>query len=149
VRADLKKIGIDKVTLGPSDLLPSPQYYQDPASRTGLGFASWCADFPSPDSFLTPLLYGPELRLRTNNNYSQVNDPVLNSLIRKAEAADPAGANAAWTAANKRATELAALVPIRWGFARVVVSSRMRNAYYDQYFQNIDFVNAGVSGGGI
>ncbi|MEA2506351.1 MAG: peptide/nickel transport system substrate-binding protein [Actinomycetota bacterium] len=148
VRADLKKIGIDKVTQGPSDLLPSPQYYQDPASRTGLGFASWCADLPSPDSFLTPLLYGPDLKARTNNNYSQVNDPELNSLIRKAQAADPAHASAAWTAANKRGTELAALVPIRWSFARVLVSARLRNAYYDQSLQNVDFVNAGVKGRG-
>jgi peptide/nickel transport system substrate-binding protein len=149
VRSDLKKIGIDNFQIKE---LTYPdyytQYYEEPSTKTALGFAGWCEDFPSPDTFLTPLLYGPNILPHGNSNYSMINDPSLNSLIQKAEAAPPSQAAAAWGAANKKATELAVWVPFRWTFARVVVSPRMTNAYYDQYYENVDFVNSGVNGQG-
>lgn len=144
VRSGLVKIGIDNVDLRKPDPFSNPVYFQQPLPHTALGFASWCADFPSPDSFLTPLLYGPSIRSHANSNYSEVDDRALNSLILKAQVSDSATANAAWAAANKRATELAVWVPIRWSYARVVMSSRMRSAYYNQYLETVDFVNAGV-----
>jgi peptide/nickel transport system substrate-binding protein len=149
VRSDLKKIGIDNLQI--KELVYPDyytQYYQEPTTNTAIGFAGWCEDFPSPDTFLTPLLYGPNILPHANSNYSELNDKTLNDLITTAQAASPADADAAWAAANKRATEDAAWVPYRWSFARVVVSPRMQNAYYDQYYENIDFVNAGVNGSG-
>jgi peptide/nickel transport system substrate-binding protein len=145
VAADLKKIGIDtfkKKALVYPDYYT--QYYEEPKTNTALGFAGWCEDFPSPDTFLTPLLYGPNILPHANSNYSELDDPELNSLIEKAQAAPPDSAEAAWAAANKKATELAAWVPYRWTFARVIVSPGVTNAYYDQYYENIDIANVGV-----
>jgi len=149
VRSDLKKIGIDNLSI--KELVYPDyytQYYEEPTTNTALGFAGWCEDFPSPDTFLTPLLYGPNILPHGNSNYSELNDTTLNNLITTAQQAPASGADAAWAAANKRATEDAVWVPTRWSFARVVVSPRMQNAYYDQYYENVDFVNAGVNGSG-
>jgi peptide/nickel transport system substrate-binding protein len=148
LRADLAKIGIDDVKVEHSVPLQGigSQYYTQPVPRTALGFASSCADFPSPSSFLTPLLYGPSNRPRTNSNYSDLNDARLNALIRKAQAASSDKADAAWAAANKRATVIAPWVPLLWSFSRVVVGTRVVAPIYDQLFGNIDFVNAGVNG---
>jgi peptide/nickel transport system substrate-binding protein len=149
VRSDLKKIGIDNFQI--KELVYPDyytQYYQEPTTNTAIGFAGWCEDFPSPDTFLTPLLYSPNILPHGNSNYSELKDPTLDSLIEKAQAAAPADASAAWEATNKQATQDAAWVPYRWTFARVVVSPRMQNAYYDQYYENVDFVNAGVNGSG-
>jgi peptide/nickel transport system substrate-binding protein len=149
VRSDLKKIGIDNLQV--KELVYPDyftQYYSEPNTNTAIGFAGWCEDFPSPDTFLTPLLYSHNILPHANSNYSELNDPTLDSLIEKAQGAAPADAAAAWAAANKRATEDAAWVTYRWGFARVIVSPRMQNAFYDQYYENIFFVNAGVNGKG-
>jgi peptide/nickel transport system substrate-binding protein len=149
VRSDLKKIGIDNFQI--KELVYPDyytQYYQEPTTNTAIGFAGWCEDFPSPDTFLTPLLYSPNILPHGNSNYSELKDTKLDSLIETAQAAAPADAAAAWEATNKQATEDAAWVPYRWTFARVVVSPRMQNAYYDQYYENVDFVNAGVNGSG-
>lgn len=145
VRSDLKKIGIDNLQI--KELVYPDyytQYYEEPTTNTAIGFAGWCEDFPSPDTFLTPLLYGPNILPHGNSNYSELNDAQLNSLIVKAKQAAPDQADAAWAATNKRATELAAWVPYRWTFARIIISSRLHNAYYDQYYENIDIANVGV-----
>jgi peptide/nickel transport system substrate-binding protein len=146
LRADLAKIGIDDVKAMHSVPFEGVGYYPPPVPPTALGFASSCADFPSPSSFLTPLLYGPSNRPRTNSNYSNLNDAQLNTLIRKAQAASSDRADAAWAAANRRATQLAAWVPLLWNFSQVVVSPRTVAPFYQQLYRNIDFVNAGVNG---
>jgi peptide/nickel transport system substrate-binding protein len=148
LRADLAKIGIDDVKVEHFvGAFPGGSLYSlQPFPRTALGFAGWCADFPSPSSFLTPLLYGPGNRPRSISNYSDLNDPRLNALIVQAQAASSDQADAAWAAANKRATALAPWVPLLWSFSRVVVGTKVVAPIYDQFFGNIDFVNAGVNG---
>jgi peptide/nickel transport system substrate-binding protein len=148
LRADLRKIGIDHVKVEQTGgTFPGGSLYSlEPLPKTALGFAGWCADFPSPSSFLVPLLYGPSNRPTVSSNYSHLNDASLNSLIRKAEAASYGDADAAWAAANKRATELAPWVPLLWSFSRVVVSPHTVAPFYQQLYQKIDIVNAGVNG---
>jgi peptide/nickel transport system substrate-binding protein len=148
LRADLRKIRIDHVKVEQTGgTFPGGSLYSlEPLPKTALGFAGWCADFPSPSSFLVPLLYGPSNRPRVSSNYSHLNDTTLNSLIRKAEAASYGDADAAWAAANRRTTALAPWVPFLWSFSRVVVSPHTVAPVYQQLYQNIDFVNAGVNG---
>jgi peptide/nickel transport system substrate-binding protein len=149
VKADLAKIGIDNLKI---KTLPFPDWYtnymQIPSRHVSLGISWWYEDFPSPTSFLTPLLYGPSIHAHGNNNFSLLDDPKLNDLIDKASGETGAAAERTWTKANKVATSLAPWVPYRWFLQPVTVSSRMQNAYYNQYYGTIDWINAGVQGGG-
>jgi peptide/nickel transport system substrate-binding protein len=144
-KQDLAKIGITNFQVKE---LQYPdyftQYYAEPSSNTAIGFAAWCEDFPSPDTFLTPLLYGPNILPHANSNYSETNDPNLNHLIVKAEKAPLSDAPSAWAAANKAATQGASWVPYRWSFGRIIVGQNLTNAFYNQYYELIDWVNAGV-----
>jgi peptide/nickel transport system substrate-binding protein len=145
VKQDLAKVGITNLQVKE---LQYPdyytQYYAEPSSNTAIGFAGWCEDFPSPDTFLTPLLYGPNILPHGNSNYSETNDPALNKSIEKAQAASPAEAPAAWAAANKKATESASWVPYRWTYGQIVVGPNITHAFYNQYYELIDWVNSGV-----
>jgi peptide/nickel transport system substrate-binding protein len=148
LRSDLQKVGFTNLSI---KQLNYPdyytQYYSVPRTNTAFGFAAWCEDYPSPVTFLEPLLYGKNIRPQGNNNYSELDDPKVNNAIEEAskipinkpEAAD------AWANANKLATEAAAWVPIRWYLDRDLGSTRLQGAYWDQYYSAVDWVNAGVS----
>jgi ABC-type oligopeptide transport system substrate-binding subunit len=145
VKQDLAKVGITNLQVKE---LQYPdyytQYYAEPSSNTAIGFAGWCEDFPSPDTFLTPLLYGPNILPHGNSNYSETNVPALNKSIEKAQAASPAEAPAAWVTANRKATESASWVPYRWTYGQIVVGPNITHAFYNQYYELIDWVNSGV-----
>jgi peptide/nickel transport system substrate-binding protein len=144
-REDLAKIGITNLQVKELEYPDYyTQFYAEPSSNTAIGFAGWCEDFPSPDTFLTPLLYGPNILPHANSNFSETNDPKINSLIEKAEAAPLATADAAWAATNKAATQFASWVPYRWSFGRIIIGPNLTNAFYNQYYELIDWVNAGV-----
>jgi peptide/nickel transport system substrate-binding protein len=144
-KQDLAKIGITNVQV--KELVYPDyytQYYNEPSSHTAIGFAGWCEDFPSPVTFLTPLLYGPNILPHGNSNFSLTDDPTINHLIVKAQAAPLDKSAAAWAAANKAATQYGSWVPYRWSFGRIIVGPNVTNAFYNQYYELIDWVNAGV-----
>ncbi len=145
IQEDLKKIGISNFEV---KTLPYPAYYTNyleiPAKHVATGLAGWCEDFPSPTSFMTPLLYGPSILKQGNSNYSMANYPPLNKLIREASAATGSRATQLWTKANELATKQAFWVPTRWENAQVLVSPKVSGAYFDTYYEWIDWVNVGV-----
>jgi peptide/nickel transport system substrate-binding protein len=145
VRADLEAIGFDNLEI---KQLNYPdyytQYYGEPATNTAMGFSAWCEDWPSPVTFLEPLLYGPNILKHGNSNYAEIDDPGLNSVIEKASATPIDEADDEWTEANRMATEMAPWIPIRWYLGRIVASENVVNGYFHQYFENLDWVNAGI-----
>ena len=146
LRADLESIGFDNLEI---KQLNYPdyytQYYGEPATNTAMGFSGWCEDWPSPVTFLEPLVYGPNILKHGNSNYSELDDPEMNSTIEKASATPIDEADEEWTAANKLATELAPWVPIRWYLDRQLASEHLVNAYYHQYYNGFDWVNVGTN----
>src|SRR5206468_3882464 len=118
------------------------QYYEEPRTNTAFGMSGWCEDYPSPVTFLKPLLYGPNVLPHANSNYSELNVPAVNTAIEDAESATGNAATTAWENANKLATEQAPWVTYRWGLVRELASTNMVNAYYHSYYENIDWVNA-------
>jgi peptide/nickel transport system substrate-binding protein len=147
IRQDLKAIGIDNLDI---KTLPYPDYYTNyvgiPAKHVALGLTNWCQDFPSPTSFITPLFAGSSILSQGNSNYPLLNDPTVNSLIDKASGETGSAAAADWLKLNKMITNLAVYVPYRWYKCRIPISTRVQNAYYHSYYEQIDWVNTGVSG---
>jgi peptide/nickel transport system substrate-binding protein len=145
LRADLQAIGFSNFevkTLNYPDYYT--QYYQVPDTNTPLGFSAWCEDYPSPVTFLKPLLYGPNILPQGNSNYSELDDPEVNAAIEEAEKSVGEEAVGLWEEANKLATESAAWVPLRWYLDRDVGSENLVNGYWNQYYSGIDWVNIGV-----
>jgi peptide/nickel transport system substrate-binding protein len=147
LRADLEGIGftnLDIKQLNYPDYFT--QYYAVPRTNTALGFAAWCEDYPSPVTFLEPLLYGPNITPQGNNNSAELDDPEVNSAIETASEVpiDSAEAEKAWIDANKKATETAPWVPLRWYLDRDLGSENLRGGYWHAYYTALDWVNAGV-----
>ncbi|WP_324273265.1 ABC transporter substrate-binding protein [Blastococcus brunescens] len=51
------------------------------ANGYGLVLATWAADFPTPASFLVPLVDGRSIRAVGNTNYARLDDPNINALV--------------------------------------------------------------------
>ena len=85
-------------------------------TRANAGFANWFADFPGPRNFLF-LVDGDSIQRTNNQNFGNVNDPVLDDLIDRVEQAPPAEAADLAAQADRRIVEEAHGVP--YGYRRL------------------------------
>jgi len=146
LRADLEAIGFDNLEIKQLNFPDYfTQYYSEPSTNTAMGFGGWCEDWPSPVTYLEPLMYGPNILKHGNSNHAEIDDPELNSAIEKASATPIDEAEDEWTEANKIATELAPWIPVRWYLSRTLTSENLVNAYWHQYYATIDWVNVGTT----
>ena len=116
------------------------------ASGYGIVLATWTADFPTPGSFLVPLVDGRSVRAVGNTNYAHLADDGVNGLIDTArQAADPAAAQKAWADVATAAEETAAYVPLAETRVQLVAGQRLRNGLVMQPYSGYDLATAGVS----
>ncbi|MGI8713685.1 MAG: ABC transporter substrate-binding protein [Solirubrobacteraceae bacterium] len=74
--------------------------------------AGWIRDFSDPISVLYPTFYGPAIVPTNNSNWSQQNDPAINSAMVKAAAVqNPAAHTQAWANVDKMLVDQAVAVP--------------------------------------
>ena len=147
LRSDLEAIGFDNLEIrNPNFPDNYTQYYGVPRTNTAMGFAAWCKDYPSPVTFLEPLLYGPNIIQQGNGNYAEIDDPELNKAIEDSVAIplDSEEAVGSWESANKLATEKAPWVPLRWYLDRELGGTDLVNGYWHQQLFALDWVNTGI-----
>jgi peptide/nickel transport system substrate-binding protein len=111
------------------------------ANGYGIVLATWTADFPTPGSFLVPLVDGRSVRLVGNTNYARLNDPEINALIDEARAA---GDPAAWWKVSGAARDTAAFVPLSETRVQLAAGQRLRNGLVMQPYIGYDLATAGV-----
>jgi peptide/nickel transport system substrate-binding protein len=146
----LGQVGI-KATLDVSDASP---YFRStigsPSNVKSKGYgimtAGWGADFPTPYGFLQVLVDGRAIKASGNNNYSEINDPEINSLIDQAKA-EPDAQKAAdiWNQINKKVMETATQLPFVYDKALNYRNPRMTNVFVNSYYGMWDFSTLGVS----
>ncbi|WP_433086068.1 ABC transporter substrate-binding protein [Dactylosporangium sp. CA-052675] len=111
----------------------------------GLMMAGWGADYPAASGFLKPLVDGRAISESGNNNYAELDDPAINSLIDQAAAeADPAKNAEIWKQINRKVSETAAYMPFTYDKALNYRNPRLTNVYITQYYGMVDFGNLGV-----
>jgi peptide/nickel transport system substrate-binding protein len=111
----------------------------------GLVLATWTADFPTPSSFLGPLVDGRSIRSVGNTNYARLNDPAINKLIDTARgAADEAAGRAAWREVAAAARDTSAYLPLAETRVQLVAGQRLRNGVVMQPYSGYDLATAGV-----
>jgi peptide/nickel transport system substrate-binding protein len=111
------------------------------ANGFGLVLATWTADFPTPASFLTPLVDGRSIRDVGNTNYARLNDPAINALVDTARAA---GDPAAWWEVAAAVAATSAYVPLAETRVQLVAGQRLRNGVVMQPYSGYDLATAGV-----
>ena len=117
----------------------------DPANVTANGYGiiltTWTADFPTPDSFLAPLVDGRVQRRVGNTNYARLNDEAINALVDQARAADDV---AAWRDVAGAVRETGAYVPLAETRVQLVSGQRLRNGVVMRPYTGYDLATAGV-----
>jgi peptide/nickel transport system substrate-binding protein len=150
LQAALKAIGIN-ATLDVSD---ASLYFRSTigspsnVAKKGYGImvAGWGADFPTGYGFLQVLVDGRAILPSGNNNYAELNDPEINSLIDQAKSeTDPAKAATIWGQINSKVMDTATQLPFVYDKALNYRNPRMTNVFVQEYFGMWDFSTLGVS----
>ncbi|MGY2082051.1 ABC transporter substrate-binding protein [Modestobacter sp. SYSU DS0657] len=149
VAGQLAEVGI-QAEVRPLD--PATYYATDIGNRDavtaggyGLVLATWTADFPTPASFLVPLVDGRSLRPVGNTNYARLDDPQVNGLIDAARAAaEPAVAADAWRQVVRAVEETSTYVPLAENRVQLLAGQRLRNGLVMQPYGGYDVATAGV-----
>ncbi|WP_043218480.1 ABC transporter substrate-binding protein [Streptomyces sp. 351MFTsu5.1] len=149
--ASLKKVGINASL----KQYPSGKYFTDYAGvptfdkkqNIGLHMMQWGADWNSGYGFLQQILNGGAIGTSGNTNLSYLNDKQINEMLEKAIATeDDTTRNGLYAQIDKRAMDLAALVPLTYfkvllyrpaGFTNLVSTA----AFSGQY----DYLNIGTT----
>jgi peptide/nickel transport system substrate-binding protein len=118
----------------------------DPANVAANGFgivlATWTADFPTPGSFLVPLVDGRVIRSGVGNtNYAVLNDEAINALVDQARATGDA---ADWRKVADTARATGAYVPLAETRVHLVAGQRLRNGVVMRPYIGYDVATAGV-----
>jgi peptide/nickel transport system substrate-binding protein len=149
IAGQLGEIGIT-VKVQPLD--PTTFYATDvgnPANVAAHGYGvvltTWTADFPTPGSFLDPLVDGRSIRPVGNTNYARLNDRAIDVLIDKAHAAtDPDAARARWRDVAAAARQTWTYLPLGETRIQLVAGERLRNGLVMQPYGGYDLATAGV-----
>jgi peptide/nickel transport system substrate-binding protein len=111
----------------------------------GIVLTTWTADFPTPDSFLAPLLDGRGIRSVGNTDYAGVTDKAIDSLIDKARAAGNSDAALAhWRHVATAAERTSSYVPLAEMRVQLLAGGRLRNGVAMQPYRGYDLATAGV-----
>jgi peptide/nickel transport system substrate-binding protein len=111
------------------------------ANGFGIILTTWTADFPTPGSFLVPLVDGRIIRQVGNTNYARLNDESINALVDQARAS---GDSAAWREVATAARATSAYVPLAETRVQLVSGQRLRNGLVMQPYTGYDLATAGV-----
>jgi len=150
LQAALKNVGIN-ARLDPTEpslyfrsTIGAPQNTH--AKGYGLMMAGWGADFPTGYGFLSVLIDGRLILPSGNNNYGELNDPEINSLIDKAKAeSDPKKAADIWKDIDHKVMDQAVMVPFVYDKALNYRNPRVTNVFVTEYYGMYDFGSMGVT----
>ncbi|MET9321631.1 ABC transporter substrate-binding protein [Streptomyces sp. NPDC003038] len=127
-----------------SGIIGSPKVVKD--KGYGIIIMGWGADFPTGQGFSQPLVDGRFILQSGNNNFSELNDPAVNSLFDQAIAeTDPDKAGEIYKQMNQKVSEAAVYLPFVYDKTITWRSSRLTNAYTsDAYNGRYDYASLGV-----
>jgi len=121
----------------------------DNVHKRGLGLADagWGPDFPTEYGFFESIVDGRAIKQQGNSNYSEFNDPTVNSLIDQAQASsDTSKRSDIWGQVDHKVMDGADFLPYIADKALDYRNPRLSNVYINGAFGQYDLVNIGVSG---
>ncbi|MGY1805287.1 ABC transporter substrate-binding protein [Blastococcus sp. SYSU D00922] len=145
IAGQLGEVGIDVTVqpLGATSFYATDVGSPDNVAANGFGLvlATWTADFPTPASFLAPLVDSRSTRAVGNTNYARLADPDVDALV---DAARLAGDPAAWREVVGAVDGTSAYVPLAETRVQLLAGQRLRNGVVMQPYSGYDLATAGV-----
>jgi peptide/nickel transport system substrate-binding protein len=151
LQASLKTIGVDAI-LDQYDgkLVPSTVGSPDNVHKKNYGLIvmGWGPDYPTGSGMLQPLVDGRLILPNGNNNFTEINDPLINGLFDKGAQEKTAEAAAEdYKQVNHRVMEQALYIPGVFEKALIYRNPRLTNVYLYAPFGMVDLQALGVSDG--
>ncbi|MFB9410162.1 ABC transporter substrate-binding protein [Dactylosporangium matsuzakiense] len=150
VQSSLAAVGIT-ARLDPSD----PSLYArstvgspDNVHNKGYGIimSAWSADFPTGYGFYPTLVDGRQIRPSGNNNYAELNDPLINQQLDEARTvADPVRAAGIWQQVDAEVMDSASMLPLVYDQVLNYRNPRLTNVFVNQYYGTWDVTALGVA----
>lgn len=141
IQQALAKVGI-RVRI---DAVASSVYYDtigDTKKEDPLAFYGWCADFPSPTSFIPPVFDGRNITHKGNTVVSQYNDKGVDGAIDKAT---KDGTTSKWIAIDRRLMADSPMVPLIYDKLPLLRGSKVTGAFGNPIWEGeFDFATLGV-----
>ena len=113
------------------------------AKGFGLMLAGWTANFPTPGSFLTPLVDGRSVRDGQQRRTPPADDAALNAPIDKARAAG-AARRRPWREVAGTLATYGLLLPLGENGMQLVAGQRLRDGVVVRPYRGYDLATAGV-----
>ncbi|MBS2533895.1 ABC transporter substrate-binding protein [Catenulispora sp. NF23] len=114
-------------------------------NNEALFITAWAADFPSGYGFLDQILTPDGIKATGESNYSELDDPAVDSLMATAlKTTDPDARNALYAQIDQQALKDAALVPMIDSRALMLRPPNLTNAYIEQAYGMYDYQALGV-----
>ncbi|MGY1632864.1 ABC transporter substrate-binding protein [Geodermatophilus sp. SYSU D01186] len=113
------------------------------ANGFGIVLATWTADFPTPGSFLVPLVDGRSVSPVGNTNFARLDAVEVNTLVDQARTAGD-GARDAWREVATAAAGTGAYVPLAESRVQLLAGQRLRNGVVMAAYTGYDLATAGV-----
>jgi peptide/nickel transport system substrate-binding protein len=138
VQAQLEKLGFRiRLRFVPSDALVT-DWCTVPSRKVlacGSGLA-WFKDFPDPQSMLQPVFDGKAIAPAGNSNYSQLDDPAINTAMAKAVYLRGDARRQAWARIDRMIVAQAPGVPLQWDVTTLIRSKDVvgvPNVYFNSW----------------
>jgi peptide/nickel transport system substrate-binding protein len=150
LQASLAQVGIT-ARIDPSDpslyarsVVGSPSNVHEKAY--GLILSAWSADFPTGYGFFPSLIDGRQIRPSGNNNYAELDDPVINEQLDQVRGvADGIRAAGIWQQINAEVMENASMLPLTYDKVLNYRNPRLTNVFVNQYYGTWDVTALGVA----
>ncbi|GAA2343322.1 ABC transporter substrate-binding protein [Dactylosporangium salmoneum] len=149
VQASLAQVGI-KARIDPSD----PSMYArsvvgspDNVHKKGYGIilSAWSADFPTGYGFYPTLIDGRLILPSGNNNYAELDDPLINQQLDQVRSVgDGTRAAGIWQQINAEVMDNASMVPLTYDKVLNYRNPRLTNVFVNQYYGTWDVTALGV-----
>jgi peptide/nickel transport system substrate-binding protein len=130
VASDLGEIGFHVKTISVTHSTMYTKFCNVPKQEPNVcPNVGWLPDFHEPQTILDPTFNGRNIVPVNNSNWPQLNDPVINRQMARAESiVDPAQRYAAWGKIDDEVAQTAAAIPWLWERFPTLYSTRVTHA---------------------
>jgi peptide/nickel transport system substrate-binding protein len=133
-----------------------PDFYYDTLGKVAhhpndfeLIYGGWAADWNNGSAMIPPLFDGRGLVPDGNINFSMLNDPEVNQMIKDAiSEANPARQNALWGELDAKIMQMGAVIPVIYIRSIRMAGDQIRGAYISPILGQPDLVAIGLADGG-
>ncbi|WP_432972694.1 ABC transporter substrate-binding protein [Dactylosporangium sp. CA-233914] len=150
VQSALAQVGI-QARIDPSDpslyarsVVGSPENVHK--KGYGIILSAWSADFPTGSGFYPTLIGGREILPSGNNNYAELDDPLINNQLDDVRTiTDQVRAAGVWQQINAAVMDNASMLPLTYDQVLNYRNPRLTNVFVNQYYGTWDVTALGVA----